>query len=126
MLQTAINAQLPLIAVFTDDPVNVGAVLQVIAGKKVTPYSPNLRAPEKGAIQYHLFEDKFDWRKAYQTFTQAGGTLVIVNPTERYQEYQQALRLHRPPIHLSCGVCIALRTWIDQPSNDLQARGGLR
>lgn len=97
MLDLALKSQLPLVTVFTDDPVNVGAVLQVIAGGKVTPYSPNLRAPEKGAIQYHLFEDKFDWRKAYQTFTQAGGTLVIVNPTERYPGAFDAGVLVTPP-----------------------------
>ena len=98
MLETALKAQLPVITVFTDDPVNVGAVLQVIADKPAEPYRPNLKAPSKqGALQYTVFEDGFDWKKAYQSFTQIKGTIVVVNPTEQYAGAFDAGVLVTPP-----------------------------
>lgn len=97
MLNTALKAQLPLITVFTDDPVNVGAVLQVIAEKQAKPYSPNLKAPTSDAIQYTIFEDGFDWKKAYGLMSKVKGTLVVVNPTEKYPGAFDAGVLVTPP-----------------------------
>lgn len=97
MLHTAIKAELPLITVFTDDPVNVGAVLQVIAGKPAKPYSPNLKAPDGNSIQYTIFEDGFDWKKAYGLMNKVKGTLVVVNPGERYPGAFDAGVLVTPP-----------------------------
>lgn len=97
MLDLAIRSNLPLITCFTDDPVNVGAVLSVVADTKVTPYTPQLRSLADGAIQYVMFEDGFDWKKAYQTFTRVKGSLVVVNPKERYAGAFDAGVLVTPP-----------------------------
>lgn len=97
MLDLALKSNLPVITVFTDDPVNVGAVLSVVADTKVTPYMPKLRSMAEGAIQYSLYEDGFDWKKAYQTFTRVKGSLVVVNPTERYAGAFDAGVLVTPP-----------------------------
>ena len=97
MLDLALKSNLPVITVFTDDPVNVGAVLSVVADTKVTPYMPQLRSMAEGAIQYSLYEDGFDWKKAYQTFTKVKGSLVVVNPTERYAGAFDAGVLVTPP-----------------------------
>ena len=98
MLETALKAKLPLITVFTDDPVNVGAVLQVVAGVDVKPYMPSLKAPGEGAIVYALHEDGFDWKKAYSTMSKVKGTLVVVNPAERYAGAFDAGILTTPPV----------------------------
>lgn len=98
MLDLAIKAQLPIVTVYTDDPVNVGAVLQVIAGDtKVARYSPTLKKPTSDTIQYHLYDDKFDWAKAYQTFHAVKSTLVVVNPEEPYAGAFDAGVLVTPP-----------------------------
>ena len=98
MLDVALKAALPLITVQTDDPVNVGAVLTVVAGKTVKPYMPSLsKVLKPSEIQYTLYEDKFDWKKAYQKFSQANGTLVVVNPTEYYSGAFDAGVLVTPP-----------------------------
>jgi hypothetical protein len=99
MLDLALKSHLPLVTVYTDDPVNVGAVLQVIAGDevKVTPYSPQLKTPTTGVIQYALYEDGFDWKKAYTIFNRIKGTLVVVNATERYPGAFDAGVLVTPP-----------------------------
>lgn len=47
MLKLAIDAGLPLITVYTDDPVNAGAVISAIAGKPTAPYSPALKTQIK-------------------------------------------------------------------------------
>lgn len=97
MLNTALKAGLPLITVFTDDPVNVGAVLQVIAGKPAKPYSPTLKAPTADSISYTIFEDNFDWKKAYSIMSKTKSTLVVVNPTEKYPGAFDAGVLVTPP-----------------------------
>lgn len=97
MLDLALKSNLPVITVFTDDTVNVGAVLSVIAGDKVTPYTPQLRSLSEHAVQYTVFEDGFDWKKAYHTFTRVKGSLVVVNPKERYVGAFDAGVLVTPP-----------------------------
>ena len=98
MLKLAIDSVLPLITVHTDDPVNVGAVLTVIADKKVELHMPTLRRVlQTNQINYIVWESGFDWKKAYQSFSTAKATLVVVNPGEGYAGAFDAGVMVTPP-----------------------------
>ena len=98
MLKLALDSALPLITVYTDDPVNVGAVLTVIADKQVKPYMPTLKQVVKSSnVQYSVWEKGFDWKAAYNKFSSAKATLVVVNPEESYPGAFDAGVMVTPP-----------------------------
>lgn len=98
MLKLAIDAGLPLITIYTDDTVNVGAVLTAIAKKKAQPYLPTIK-PVLGAGQlyYALWTDKLDLKVEYQKFSQKGATLIVVNPREQHTAAFDAGVVTTPP-----------------------------
>ena len=98
MLPLAIEAKLPLVAVRTDDPVNVGAVLEVTAGKKAIVYMPNLKTKvQTGSLYYSVDNESLDLRKEYQKFSAVQSTLVLVNPKEMHPATFDAGVLVTPP-----------------------------
>ena len=81
MLKLAIDAQLPLITVETDDTVNVGKVLSAIAGAPVSQHLPNLKPHvEIGHLYFIVPTGNFDFAAAYQKFSNRKAVLIVVNP----------------------------------------------
>lgn len=98
MLELAIESKLPLITIQTDDTVNVGSILGVVAGKKAALWSPTLKTPiAKGSINYVLFTDKLNYKSAYQTFSDKEASLVVVNPPVAHSGAFDAGVLTTPP-----------------------------
>ena len=99
MLKLAIESKLPLITVFTDDTVNVGAVLSTIAGEKFSLYAPNLSPkvdPEK--LYYIQWAESVDLKKMYRVFADRKATLVVVNPEATHTAAFDAGVVTTPPI----------------------------
>ena len=83
MLKLAIKSGLPLITVVTDDVVNAGAVITVVAGQKAQLHQPTLKPNiAQGQLYYIADSDKLDLKVQYQLFNQRKSTLVVVNPIE--------------------------------------------
>lgn len=81
MLKLAIDAKLPLITIYTDDVVNVGAVLAVVADQSAQPYAPTIKPKiDEGQLYYVQDSDKIDLKLEYQKFSQRKSVLVVVNP----------------------------------------------
>lgn len=85
MLNLALKARLPLIAVQTDDELNVGAVLSAIAGKQIKQVSEmaltSLKVGFKsGSIAYTIRPQKIDYTRLYGSLGSDKATLVVVNP----------------------------------------------
>lgn len=81
MLSLAIKAQLPLITVQSDDPVNVGAIIAAVAGKATAPYSPSLKSPiTKGGLYYCPHSDSLNYKELYSRMAKYKAVLCIVNP----------------------------------------------
>ncbi len=81
MLKLAIKAGLPLITIYTDDPVNIGAILSSIAGYKAQPYSPGLKtALNTGGLYYCPHTETLDYRALYSRVAARKAILCIVNP----------------------------------------------
>ena len=84
MLKLAVKAELPLVAVFTRDTMNLPEVLFEITKKQPVQFLPNAPVTDgqlytlhsvKGVAMPPLF-------KVYQDMVKHGSTLLIVNPTE--------------------------------------------
>lgn len=81
MLKLAIEAGLPLITVYTDDPVNAGAVIAAIAGVKTEPYSPALKTMiQKGGLYYCSHSDSLDYKNLYKQMSVRKAILCVINP----------------------------------------------
>lgn len=86
MLRTAIKARLPLIAVHTDDPINVGKVLEHYSDVPVERYQQVGKRPfVKDSVAYTLGESFTDHPiHAYTEAAKSGSTLIVVNPEDAH------------------------------------------
>lgn len=95
MLKTALDAQIPIIAVHTDDPVNVLPILQSIAGKKV------MQVPGKsaGMLQkalYHTDDMSHVTSEMYKKLVASESQLVVINPDKSNPIMLDAGQLETP------------------------------
>jgi len=98
MLKLAIKSGLPLITVVTDDVVNAGAVITVIAGQTAQLHQPTLKPNiGQGQLYYIADSDKLDLKVQYQLFSQRGSTLIVINPKESNSAAFDAGVLLAPP-----------------------------
>ena len=98
MLKLAIKSGLPLITVVTDDVVNAGAVITVIAGQQAQLHQPTLKPNiAQGQLYYIVDSDKLDLKVQYQVFSQRGSTLIVINPIEPHSAAFDAGVLLAPP-----------------------------
>jgi hypothetical protein len=101
MLKLAIDSMLPLITVYTDDTVNVGAILTAVRGgpAPVRSYSPTLRGPMVSMEVYYMVDDSsaIDYKKLYSAFSNKKASLIIVNPKESNSAAFDAGVLTTPP-----------------------------
>ena len=98
MLKLAIKSGLPLITVVTDDVVNAGAVITVVAGQQAQLHQPTLKPNiAQGQLYYIADTDKLDLKVQYQLFNQRQSTLVVINPIEKYTFGFDAGVLVAPP-----------------------------
>lgn len=79
--KTALDAKLPFIGIHTDDPVNVKAVLQSIAGKSLQPLPTAANAPVGDA--YLWYTEKLDavTTDAYRKLANTTATCIVINPS---------------------------------------------
>lgn len=98
MLKLAIKSGLPLITVVTDDVVNAGAVITVIAGQQAQLHQPTLKPNiAQGQLYYIADSDKLDLKVQYQLFNQRQSTLIVINPKEPNSAAFDAGVLLAPP-----------------------------
>jgi len=89
MLTTAIRARLPLIAIRTNDPLNIGKVLEAYVGHPVTPLaqarmktmiiSPTLPTD---SVSYVMGDYPIDPFRTFSDAVEHNACLIIVNPEE--------------------------------------------
>ncbi len=105
MLKLAIDAGLPLITVYTDDPVNVGAVIAAIAGKKTAPYNAALKTQiASGELYYCMHSDSMDYRETYTRTANRKAVLCVVNPPEANSATFDAGIITPPPAMIKAFV----------------------
>ena len=94
MLKMAVTARLPLIRVESDDPVNIGTVLEELVGvgvaeAKLATLAKKIPTLKVGSVTYLMGSDKLDPTVLYEAFANRGATLIVVNPP-RHNAYFDA------------------------------------
>lgn len=79
-LEVALKAKLPFVSVSTDDPINVKAVLQVIAGKKLMPLPTAKTAPVGDTYLWWTEDLSAVTTDMYRKLCDSGATAVVINP----------------------------------------------
>lgn len=83
MLKLAIQAQIPIIAVYTRDVMNLHDVMNEVTGQVPVPWQPNIKL-EEGEVYTHICKPKEELplNELYGTFIKNEASLVLVNPRE--------------------------------------------
>lgn len=88
MLEMALDAELPLISVYTDDTVNVGQILEATAGQQfVRVAEDNVHKLFSGVQRsvkraYVIAPEMLNYNEVYESCVEHGVTLVLVNPKD--------------------------------------------
>lgn len=97
MLVDAVKARLPLIAVQSNDPLNVPMILETILEHKVV----ELGEAKYEDVRYILcdpmnMDDPPDWHTMFVEGAEAGQTIIVINPPELHYSMYDAGQLHLP------------------------------
>ena len=82
MLPEALKAGIPVIGVFTDDPVNIGHVLQLIAEKKPLEFPGKLLKVIKEQL-FYTFDQDVVTADLYRQLNAQDCQLVVINPEKK-------------------------------------------
>lgn len=83
MLKLALDAQIPIVTVSSDDIVNLELVLHSIAKRKPTIFHKATK--QIGPWLFYTFDEDLATVENYKRFEQAGNTLVVVNSLNKVQ-----------------------------------------
>ena len=106
MLALAIKAELPLICIEVDDPLNVEAILEATVGVKVVRVKPPVQhgvasmhdiKRGKGRVYYWEHPPVVDWSKVYRYFTKVHASLIVIAPKQKHPVMYDAGLLVTPP-----------------------------
>lgn len=126
MLQIAIRAKLPLIAVRTNDPLNVQKVLEHYAGQPVLmqpQYKASIPALPPHSVTCLVGDHPaIDMVKAYHEAAANESTLIIVNPEEVHHTMFDAGTVHLPDSMITEFVT----TYVDDASEHYALEAALR
>lgn len=95
-LEKALKARLPLVCVETDDLLNIGSVLEEIAGESIRTVQEGFSAVKEHTIHYIVEPVSLHPVKWYTQCMSVGATLVLVNPCEVHPMFFDAGELETP------------------------------